>query len=158
MGYTLFRRCIGSSTSRWHISNVDKIKMRECISVLMVQLDSLEKNSFINNFSKSDVLIIQLSVDVSPKWLIFRQDKLHWGAAGSWKFIQCSWRLKPIQKLKYIQTQGLFMEYWSAFEKLATWMWWILFWDMSECITYAAPPSNLRYGSVNLGQHFYQNN
>ena len=43
----------------------------------------LGKNSFINNFSKSDVLIIQLSVDVSPKWLIFRQDKLHWGAAGS---------------------------------------------------------------------------
>ena len=36
----------GSSTSRWHISNIDKMKNIQCIPILMVTLDSLKKYVF----------------------------------------------------------------------------------------------------------------
>ena len=107
-------------------------------------------------------------LEFSLKWLISRRDALDWGAAGSFELIQCYWNLKPISKLNCASTQDIFMEYWSAIENLAPWMWWILFWCISERSTPDSPQSNSYHmkinqiretitGSVNLRQAFYQN-
>ena len=109
-----------------------------------------------------------LPVAVFLKWSISRQDELDWGAAGSCEFIQWSWSLKPISKLKYTQAQCLFIEYWSAIEKLGAWMWWILFWGLAERNPPATPQSNsscleidqfgeMATGRANFGHLFYQN-
>ena len=129
----------------------------------------LGKVSFFNSFGNSArCQNFVIPVDVSLKWSIYSQDKLDWGAARSCECIPCSWNLKHIWKLKYAQAQGIFLEYWSAIENFAAWMWWILFWGISEGSTAAAPQSNSSYleidefretafGSVSLRQIIYQN-
>ena len=68
-----------SGTSRCHISNVDK-KMKECIPILMVPLDSSDFIFIFNNFDKKMFPNSSLPVAVSPKWLIVRKDEMDWGA------------------------------------------------------------------------------
>ena len=108
----------GSGTSRRHISNVDKMKMKHCILILMYQWIS-RKNCFFNNFSKSVILISHYQMPfLKSGWF---PGQMNWTGAGSCVFTQCSWSLKHISKLWYGKYTGFFMEYWSTNKKLTAW-------------------------------------
>ena len=92
---------------------------------------------FIYQFGKSVVLILHYLLTFLESSRFSDMDKFDWGAAGSREFIQYSCSLKPISELKYAHALGLFVKYWSAIENVAAWLWWILFWGISEHSRYA---------------------
>ena len=92
----IIRYYTGSSTSWWHISNVVKIKMRQCISILIIPLDSWEKLFLFYNIGKSVVLIVycQLLFLQSGRWF---PSKVKWTGRN--------WILPVHQVFLMIETQ-----------------------------------------------------
>ena len=69
---TFFPQCIQGQARL----NVDRIKMRQCVPILMVTLDSLAKWVFFNNFGKSFILSLHYTschfskvTDFQARWI-----------------------------------------------------------------------------------------
>ena len=110
---TFFPQCIQGQARL----NVDRIKMRQCVPILMVTLDSLAKWVFFNNFGKSFILSLHYTSCHFSKVTDFQ---------ARWIGLGYSWNLRGYPVLLMFETHlkvevptdtGYFMEYWIATEK-----------------------------------------
>ena len=146
------------------------MKMRRCILILMVPLNSLEKWVFFNNYGKTTVLILYYQLPFLQNGRFGVQSGpqcIGLGCSGILQdypvFLKFETHLKI--ELRTGRTEGVLVKYLSAIEKLDAWMWWNLFWSMPERSMSQSNLScleidhfrNTATDTVNLGQYLQQN-